>query len=106
MKRLMRLSSPVNTFSNNNISCVPEGHRFGKATPRPFYGVAELLKDANVSPCLFKRDFYKWLGSLNNLKLLLKNKDFQFDDFYKRALYFDEVLVLPALQTAMYIKCF
>lgn len=84
----------VEIFSNHNINCVPKGHRFGKTTPSPFYGVLELMRDASVSPCLFKRDFYKWLGSLNKLKVAMKNrsnKDFQFDDFYKRSLYLDKV---------------
>ncbi|XP_023310327.1 uncharacterized protein LOC111691539, partial [Anoplophora glabripennis] len=78
---------------NHNVYCVPKGHRFGKVIPKPFYGISELLKDSNVTPCLFKRDFYKWLGSLNRLKLLLKqrsNKDLHLDDFYRTAMYFDK----------------
>lgn len=53
---------------NNNLSCVPKGHRFGKKSTRDLYGVEDLLKDPDCPPCLFKRDFLNWIQTLNELR--------------------------------------
>lgn len=83
-------------FSNHNYECVPKGHAYGDKTIRSYYGVEDLIKDKDCPPCLFKRAFHKWMGSLNKLRQVMKNRyshGFSFIDFYKRALYLDEVKI-------------
>ncbi|XP_018569646.1 uncharacterized protein LOC108909721 [Anoplophora glabripennis] len=78
---------------NYNLDCVPKGHSFGRVKPKSSDGTSDLITDSNQSSCLFKQDFYKWLGSLNDLKLLLKHRsdeDFQFNDFCDKAQHFDK----------------
>ncbi|KAJ8930390.1 hypothetical protein NQ314_016817 [Rhamnusium bicolor] len=78
---------------HHNIECVPKGHSFGRPAGRPLFDLEELLKDPNCPPCIFKRDFYKWMASFNRFRFKMKersNKDFNYDDFYKRALYWDK----------------
>ncbi|XP_018569649.1 EF-hand domain-containing family member B-like isoform X2 [Anoplophora glabripennis] len=78
---------------NHNLDCVPKGHSFGRVKPESSDGISDLITNSNQSSCLFKRDFYKWLGSLNDLKLSLKHRsdeDFHFNDFCEKALHFDK----------------
>nr|XP_023011847.1 EF-hand domain-containing family member B-like [Leptinotarsa decemlineata] len=78
---------------NHNIECVPKGHTFGDRSERSFFGLEDLLKDSRCEPCVFKRDFYKWISSLNKFKLRMKQRridGFDFNDFYKKALYWDQ----------------
>ncbi|CAH1117708.1 unnamed protein product [Phaedon cochleariae] len=78
---------------NRNIDCVPEGHTFGDRSDRAFYGVEDLLKDSSCEPCIFKRDFHKWLASLNQLRIRMavkKRHGFNFRDFYRKCLYWDK----------------
>ncbi|XP_050307404.1 EF-hand domain-containing family member B-like [Anthonomus grandis grandis] len=77
---------------NNNIDCVPKGHVFGDPSKQDFYTVEDLLKDSNVQPCVFKRDFYEWLASLNKVRILIKEKTkhgFNLQETFKRALHLD-----------------
>lgn len=76
---------------NNNIECVPKGHMFGKKSVRVFYGVQDLLKDANVVPCLFKRDFLDWMTHLNELREYIKRRRHMFSlkNFYSVLLHYD-----------------
>ncbi|XP_060518059.1 EF-hand domain-containing family member B-like [Cylas formicarius] len=79
---------------NNNASCVPENHSFGKPLKRDFYGVGELIKDPNVKPHVIKMNFRKWISALNKFKAKLKTRcrktDFKLGDFYKKALHLDK----------------
>lgn len=87
---------PLNTwiFRNNNITLVPKTHTFGDASHQDFYGVEDLLKDPNVQPCVFKRDFRQWFASLNKTRMAIKQKrlhGFDIEDVYKKARYLDKV---------------
>ncbi|KAK5646766.1 hypothetical protein RI129_005230 [Pyrocoelia pectoralis] len=79
---------------NKNIEVVPKGHMFGKPSDRPLYGVEELLRDANCSPCIFKRDFHQWMIYLNQLRRFLKKRfnkfDFSFHDFHDHVAHYDK----------------
>ncbi|KAG5893704.1 hypothetical protein JTB14_017811 [Gonioctena quinquepunctata] len=78
---------------NHNIDCVPKGHTFGDRAERAFYGVEDLMKDNQYQPCVFKRDFYKWISTLNKFRLQMKSRrknGFDFDEFYKKSLYWDK----------------
>ncbi|XP_076269380.1 EF-hand domain-containing family member B-like [Rhynchophorus ferrugineus] len=79
---------------NNNISCVEEGHAFGKRLNDDLFGVEGLLKDPGVNPCMFKRDFYKWFSSLNKLRWSIKEKQkkygFSLEELYKKIRYLDK----------------
>lgn len=84
----------LKSFRNQNIACVPVGHTFGDPTKRACHGVEDLLKDPNVEPCFFKRDLYRWMSSLNKLRILMRKRASQglnMDSFHNRALYFDKV---------------
>ncbi|CAG9765813.1 unnamed protein product [Ceutorhynchus assimilis] len=74
---------------NNNIECVPKGHTYGDPSKQHFYGVEDLLKDPKVKPCMFKRDFYQWLASLNKIRLLVKARSVELGNIYKRAMNLD-----------------
>ncbi|KAK4880741.1 hypothetical protein RN001_008887 [Aquatica leii] len=78
-----------------NIEVVPKGHMFGKSR-KECYGVGDLLKDANVPMCLFKRDFHQWMSYLNQLRIYLKKRfnkfDFNFFDFQNHILHYDTEL--------------
>lgn len=78
---------------NNNITAVSKGHMFGTRA-RDFYGVEELLKDANCSPCMFKRDFHQWMVYLNQLRIFLKKRfnkfNFSLPDFHDHITHYDK----------------
>nr|CAI5834934.1 unnamed protein product [Callosobruchus analis] len=78
---------------NQNIKRVPEGHRFGKRSESEIFGVETLLRDPGSDPCLFKREYYRWLMALNKFRLKIKERrveGFSFNDFLKRVLYWDK----------------
>lgn len=69
---------------------------FGDPSKQDFYAVEDLLKDSNVKPCVFKRDFHQWLALLNKSRLLIKEKrvhGLNLEELYKRALHYDKVNV-------------
>ncbi|XP_030747876.1 EF-hand domain-containing family member B-like [Sitophilus oryzae] len=78
---------------NKNIECVPKGYSFGTNKFQERFGMEELLKDAGVSPSIYKKDVYRWVSSLNKLRLQLKEKcrrGYNLNDLFQKALYIDK----------------
>ncbi|KAF5276955.1 hypothetical protein FQR65_LT16119 [Abscondita terminalis] len=75
---------------------VSKEHMFGKPSDRDYLGVAGLLKESDIQPCTFKRDFYRWLAYLNHLRNYVKrrinNDHFNFLEFEKRFVRYDQEL--------------
>lgn len=87
-------------ISNNITEIVPEGFVFGKPSEHDPYTVQDLIKDPNCTPCLLKRDFYKWMKNLNELRNGIKKKDstrFTLKQFYEKISYYDKVQVMKKL---------
>lgn len=60
----------------------------------------DLLKDKNITPCIFKRDIQVWLTSLNKAKEQMKkrkNELFELESLYSRLRYFDKVLTFYSI---------
>ncbi|KAF2903686.1 hypothetical protein ILUMI_02481 [Ignelater luminosus] len=79
---------------NKNSECVPKEHMYGKPSDRGMYGVADLLRDPECPPCIFKRDFHDWIKLLNQLRISLKKRfnEFGLDlkEFQNHCLYYDK----------------
>lgn len=72
---------------------MPKGYAFGTPSKREMYGLEDLIKDPDCTPCLLKRDFYEWMTVLNNVRNLLKRRNvtFDFEKFCKKILFYDKV---------------
>ncbi|XP_057652847.1 EF-hand domain-containing family member B-like [Diorhabda carinulata] len=94
---------------NRNITCVPKNHAFGDRYVRDQYGVQDLMKDASIEPCLFKRDFFIWVRMWNKLrsktKELVREGRFNFPEFYKKLLHFDKEKVGRLPKDKFYELC-
>ncbi|KAJ8930391.1 hypothetical protein NQ314_016818 [Rhamnusium bicolor] len=72
---------------SHNIDSIPKGNSFGTQS-QASYGMEELLKDSDCPPCVFRRDFYKWMAALNKCRNTLRertDRDFNFKEFFEKS---------------------
>ncbi|KAL3281250.1 hypothetical protein HHI36_004463 [Cryptolaemus montrouzieri] len=71
---------------------VPKNHTFGKMTPRPMHGMAELLRPG-CPPALYKRETLERMASLNMLRQNIKKRfspTFCLTDLFNKLAYYDQ----------------
>lgn len=87
---------------------LPKDFVFGKISEDDHYKLEDLIKDPDCPPCLLKRDFNKWMKTLNKLRYNLKKRDstrFSLRQFYEKLAYYDKVSVIIISFNVYDAKC-